>query len=138
MVLVVSLVALLVPNFADFLSLVGSSVCVVLSFVLPAMFHCLVFKEELGWSCMITDGAIVVFGFIVAVSGTWSSLQEILATKAWVSKRIPWLSIKVDAVLSILFDEVEVSDGAVVVMDQLLQMELLAAPQASLSRQPMI
>ena len=54
------------------------------------------------------------------------------------SKRIPWLSIKVDAVLSILFDEVEVSDGAVVVMDQLLQMELLAAPQASLSRQPMI
>ncbi|XP_016201362.1 amino acid transporter ANTL2 [Arachis ipaensis] len=82
LVLVVSLVALLVPNFADFLSLVGSSICVVLSFVLPAMFHCLVFKDELGWKCLVSDGAIVVFGFVVAVSGTWSSLSEILAPKA--------------------------------------------------------
>ncbi|MED6194877.1 Amino acid transporter avt3c [Stylosanthes scabra] len=82
LVLVVSLVALLVPNFADFLSLVGSSICVVLSFVLPAMFHCLVFKDELGWKCLVSDGAIVVFGFVIAVSGTWSSLSEILAPKA--------------------------------------------------------
>lgn len=81
-VLLVSLVALLVPNFADFLSLVGSSVCVVLGFVMPAMFHCLVFKEELGWKCLVSDGAIVVFGFIVAVTGTWSSLIEILSSKA--------------------------------------------------------
>lgn len=82
MVLGVSLVALTVPNFADFLSLVGSSVCVLLSFVLPAMFHCLVFKQELGWSCVVCDGAIVVFGIIIAVTGTWSSLTEILSPKA--------------------------------------------------------
>ncbi|KAI4327850.1 hypothetical protein L6164_020264 [Bauhinia variegata] len=81
-VLLVSLTALLVPNFADFLSLVGSSVCVVLSFVFPAMFHYLVFKEELGWSCIISDGAIVVFGVIVAFTGTWSSLAEIFASNA--------------------------------------------------------
>ncbi|KAG4988099.1 hypothetical protein AAZV13_11G079200 [Glycine max] len=78
MVLIISLVALLVPNFADFLSLVGSSVCVVLSFVLPAMFHCLVFKEELGWRCVLWDGAIVVFGFVIAVTGTFTSVMEIL------------------------------------------------------------
>ncbi|KAF7829063.1 amino acid transporter AVT3C-like [Senna tora] len=82
MVLGVSLVALSVPNFADFLSLVGSSVCVVLGFVLPALFHCLVFKEEMGWRCIVLDGTIVVFGFIIAVSGTWTSLMEILAPKA--------------------------------------------------------
>ncbi|KAF7809582.1 amino acid transporter AVT3C-like [Senna tora] len=81
-VLGISLVALLVPNFADFLSLVGSSVCVVLGFVLPALFHCMVFKDEFGWKCMVCDGAIVVFGFIVAVSGTLSSLMEIFASKA--------------------------------------------------------
>lgn len=79
LVLVVSLVALLVPNFADFLSLVGSSVCVVLGFVLPAMFHCLVFKEELGWRCMVSDGAVLVFGFVVAVTGTFTSVTEILS-----------------------------------------------------------
>ncbi|XP_028776705.1 amino acid transporter AVT3C-like [Neltuma alba] len=82
MVLGVSLVALLVPNFADFLSLVGSSVCVVLSFILPAMFYYLAFKNELGWRSKICNGAIVVFGCIVAISGTWSSLMEIFAPKA--------------------------------------------------------
>ncbi|CAL5188270.1 unnamed protein product [Lathyrus oleraceus] len=82
LVLVVSLVAVLVPNFADFLSLVGSSVCVVLGFVLPALFHCMVFKEELGWRCMVSDGAIMAFGFVVAVTGTFSSVAEILSPKA--------------------------------------------------------
>jgi proton-coupled amino acid transporter len=82
LVLVVTLVALLVPNFADFLSLVGSSVCVILSFVFPALFHFLVFKDELGWRCLIWDGAIVVFGIVIAVSGTWSSLMDILSPKA--------------------------------------------------------
>ncbi|CAA6655847.1 unnamed protein product [Spirodela intermedia] len=47
-VLGVTLVALLVPNFADFLSLVGSAVCCTLGFVLPAWFHLKVFKEEMG------------------------------------------------------------------------------------------
>ena len=82
MVLGVSLVAILVPNFADFLSLVGSSVCVILSFVLPAMFHYVVFKEELGWKRVVWDGSIMFFGFVIAVTGTWSSLMEILAPKA--------------------------------------------------------
>ncbi|KAK7262771.1 hypothetical protein RJT34_30351 [Clitoria ternatea] len=82
LVLEVSLVALLVPNFADFLSLVGSSVCVILSFVLPALFHYLVFKEELGWWSMVWDGVVVVCGLVIAVSGTWSSLMDIFAPKA--------------------------------------------------------
>ncbi|KVI08716.1 amino acid transporter AVT3B-like [Cynara cardunculus var. scolymus] len=82
MVLVVSLVALLVPNFADFLSLVGSSVCIVLGFVLPALFHLMVYKDEVGWAGWIKDGAFVVFGLILAVTGTWTSLLEILAPKA--------------------------------------------------------
>ncbi|KAG5529974.1 hypothetical protein RHGRI_030367 [Rhododendron griersonianum] len=81
-VLGVSLVALLVPNFADFLSLVGSSVCIVLGFVLPSLFHLMVHKEEMGWSGMALDGAIVVLGLFLAVSGTWSSLLEIFGTKA--------------------------------------------------------
>ncbi|KAF4373779.1 hypothetical protein CsatB_004908 [Cannabis sativa] len=79
LVLVVSLVALYVPNFADFLSLVGSSVCVVLGFVLPALFHLIVFKRELGWVGVVLDGFIVAIGLIIGVTGTWSSLLHILA-----------------------------------------------------------
>lgn len=82
MILVVALVALLVPNFADFLSLVGSSVCVALGFVFPALFHFLVFKDEAGLGKLVLDGAIVVIGIILGVSGTWTSLSEIFGTKA--------------------------------------------------------
>ncbi|XP_044469262.1 amino acid transporter AVT3B-like [Mangifera indica] len=82
LVLVVSLVGLLVPNFADFLSLVGSSVCCVLGFVLPALFHWVVFKEELGWGGKALDAAIVGFGVMIGISGTYSSLMEIFASKA--------------------------------------------------------
>lgn len=82
MVLVVTFVALLVPNFADFLSLVGSSVCIILGFVLPALFHLMVFKDEVGMFVWIKDGAFIAFGVIFAIIGTWTSLLEILGTKA--------------------------------------------------------
>ncbi|XP_010555173.1 PREDICTED: amino acid transporter ANTL2 [Tarenaya hassleriana] len=81
LVLVVTLAALFVPNFADFLSLVGSSVCCALGFVLPALFHLMVFKEELGWKQWSLDTGIVVLGVVLAVSGTWSSLSEIFSVK---------------------------------------------------------
>ncbi|KAI8032388.1 Amino acid transporter AVT3C [Camellia lanceoleosa] len=81
-VLVVTFVAVLVPNFADFLSLVGSSLCIVLGFVLPALFHLMVHKSGLGWCGMCVDGIIVVLGLVLALTGTWSSLLEIFGTKA--------------------------------------------------------
>lgn len=81
-VLGVALVAFSVPNFADFLSLVGSSVCIALGFVFPALFHLIVFKDEVGWLRLGLDGAIIVVGIVLGVSGTWTSLVEIFATTA--------------------------------------------------------
>lgn len=81
-VLAVTFVALIVPNFADFLSLVGSSVCIVLGFVLPALFHLIAFKDELRWHGLASDAALIVMGTVFAVYGTSSSLMEILAKKA--------------------------------------------------------
>ncbi|KAL8027922.1 hypothetical protein ABFX02_14G128500 [Erythranthe guttata] len=81
LVLAVSLVALFVPNFADFLSLVGSSTCCVLGFVFPALFHYLTFKEEMSWRRASADISIVVLGVILGVSGTWYSLIEIFSVK---------------------------------------------------------
>ncbi|MCD7448694.1 Amino acid transporter avt3c [Datura stramonium] len=81
-VLAVTFVALAVPNFADFLSLVGSSVCIVLGFVLPSLFHLIVFKDELRWHGLASDAALIVIGTVFAVYGTSSSLMEILAKKA--------------------------------------------------------
>ncbi|KAK4347565.1 hypothetical protein RND71_033904 [Anisodus tanguticus] len=81
-VLAVTFVALVVPNFADFLSLVGSSVCIVLGFVLPALFHWIVFKDELRWHGLALDAAFIVMGTVFAVYGTYYSLMEIFAKKA--------------------------------------------------------
>ncbi|CAK7329077.1 unnamed protein product [Dovyalis caffra] len=86
LVLLVTLVALMVPNFADFLSLVGSSVCCGLGFVLPALFHLLVFKQEMSWKGWTIDVVIVTLGFVLAVSGTWYALVEIFAVKKIVEK----------------------------------------------------
>ncbi|KAF9617279.1 hypothetical protein IFM89_035223 [Coptis chinensis] len=80
-VLGVSLVALMVPNFGDFLYLVGSSVCCILGCVLPALFHLLVFKKEMKWNGIVLDVANVILGLVFAVSGTWSSLLEIFSVK---------------------------------------------------------
>ncbi|KAI3714203.1 hypothetical protein L1987_72799 [Smallanthus sonchifolius] len=78
LVMVVSLVALLVPNFADFLSLVGSSTCCILGLVLPALFHYIAFKNELKRDELMQDLAMIVLGVILGVLGTWFSLMEIL------------------------------------------------------------
>lgn len=81
LVLVVSLVALFVPNFADFLSLVGSSTCCVLGFVLPALFHYLTFKEEMSWRGACADLGMIMLGVFLGISGTWYSLLEIFSVK---------------------------------------------------------
>lgn len=82
LVVAVSVVALTVPNFGDFLSLVGSGVCCALGFVLPSLFHFLVFRDEMGKMAMISDVAIFVVGIFLGVSGTWYALQEMFAVKS--------------------------------------------------------
>lgn len=80
-VFAVCLVALTVPNFADFLSLVGSSVCIALGFVFPALFHLIVFKDDMSWKRMSLDILIMVLGVSFGVSGTFTSLMEIFSVK---------------------------------------------------------
>lgn len=77
----VSMVALFVPNFADFLSLVGSSTCCILGFVLPALFHYIAFKDEIRGKGVLLDVVIIVLGIFLGVSGTWFSLVEIFSVK---------------------------------------------------------
>lgn len=81
LVLLVSLIALLVPNFGDFLSLVGSSVCCGLGFVLPSLFHLLVCKEDMSWKGWSADMGIIGLGLVLGISGTWYSLMEIFSSK---------------------------------------------------------
>ncbi|CAM8934705.1 unnamed protein product [Rhodiola kirilowii] len=76
----VTVVAVVVPNFADFLSLVGSSVCIALGFVLPAWFHLMIFRGELRWWRVAMDLCVVVLGVGLGISGTWTSLVKIFGS----------------------------------------------------------
>ncbi|WVZ74256.1 hypothetical protein U9M48_022464 [Paspalum notatum var. saurae] len=77
LVLAVGLSAMYVPNFTDFLALVGSSVCVLLGFVLPASFHLKVFGAEMEWPGVLSDALLIVIGLALAVFGTYTSLLQI-------------------------------------------------------------
>ncbi|PHU13063.1 Amino acid transporter ANTL2 [Capsicum chinense] len=79
LVLGVTMVALLVPNFADFMSLVGSSICCALGFILPALFHYQVFKGDMDRKGALMDLGLIALGVFFAVSGTWYSLLEMLS-----------------------------------------------------------
>ncbi|PHT43895.1 Amino acid transporter ANTL2 [Capsicum baccatum] len=79
LVLGVTMVALLVPNFADFMSLVGSSICCALGFILPALFHYQVFKGDMDRKGELMDLGLIALGVFFGVSGTWYSLVEMLS-----------------------------------------------------------
>jgi solute carrier family 36 (proton-coupled amino acid transporter) len=82
LVVVVGLAAMYVPNFTDFLALVGSSVCVLLGFVLPASFHLKVFGAEMEWPGVLSDVLLVVIGLALAVFGTYTSLLQIFQSSS--------------------------------------------------------
>ncbi|CAN4117397.1 unnamed protein product [Withania somnifera] len=62
LVLGATMVALLVPNFADFMSLIGSSTCCTLGFILPALFHYQVFKGDMDLKGALLDLGLIALG----------------------------------------------------------------------------
>lgn len=75
-ILVVALTAVGVPHFGDFLSLLGSSVCSVLSFIFPALFHLHTLSGDLSWWERLVDYVFILFGACFGVWGTWTALQN--------------------------------------------------------------
>ncbi|XP_002964049.2 amino acid transporter ANT1 [Selaginella moellendorffii] len=71
-VVVVALIAVAVPGFGTFISLVGSTVCALLAFVFPALFHARVCADAPAWSRAV-DATLVVFGVVFAVYGTYQT-----------------------------------------------------------------
>jgi proton-coupled amino acid transporter len=77
MVLTTAWIAVSVPQFGFFLSLVGSSVCTLLSFVLPAWIHLRVFGDEMSMLSRAFDWFFIVGGIVFGILGTRSSLADI-------------------------------------------------------------
>lgn len=73
-VMVLAVLASYVPGFAVFASLVGSTVCALISFVLPATFHLTLFGSSLQFWQKTLDFFILLCGLLFAVYGTYNAI----------------------------------------------------------------
>lgn len=75
-----AVLAVSVPGFAIFISLVGGTVCALLAFVLPSLFH----MQLCGGSCsrisLIADMVLILCGITFAVYSTYSAVMSISMT----------------------------------------------------------
>lgn len=69
-----SAIACFVPAFGSFASFVGSTVCALLSFVLPALFHLRVVGHAAGAAQRAADWAILLFGLAFAAHGLYAAV----------------------------------------------------------------
>lgn len=68
-----ALVAYAVPDFGKFLSLVGSSICTILGFILPCYFHLVVLKEDLAIWQFTLNWFLIVGSTLFGILGTYNS-----------------------------------------------------------------
>ena len=81
-VLTTACVAYAVPDFGEYLSLVGSSICTILGFLLPAYFHLRVFGAELAAWEYALNLFLLVGGSLFAIMGTLQSMSNMAAASA--------------------------------------------------------
>ncbi|GBG66277.1 hypothetical protein CBR_g57875 [Chara braunii] len=77
LVMAVLMVAAAVPGFGVFIQLVGSSVCSLLGFVMPAAFYMQVAWDDMSRFSILMHSLIIVFGILFGVWGTWDALSDI-------------------------------------------------------------
>jgi proton-coupled amino acid transporter len=77
LVVVSALVAFAVPDFGKFLSLVGSSICTILGFILPCYFHSNVMHGLPDWQRGL-NFVLIVGGSLFGFFGTYYSCMALL------------------------------------------------------------
>jgi proton-coupled amino acid transporter len=78
LVLLTAIVAYSVPDFGNFLSLVGSSICIILGFILPCYFHLVVMQKELKYWQVAINGFLILGGALFGLLGTYNSFMNLL------------------------------------------------------------
>ena len=71
-----SAAACFVPAFGSFASFVGSTVCALLSFVLPALFHLRVAGAGSGAARRAVDWGVLLFGLAFAAHGLYAAVAR--------------------------------------------------------------
>ncbi|OMO51890.1 Amino acid transporter, transmembrane [Corchorus capsularis] len=74
LVIVLAVLASFVPGFGVFASFVGSTVCALISFVLPASFHLILLGSSLSFWRKALDFCILLCGLVFAAYGTYNTI----------------------------------------------------------------
>lgn len=78
-VFVTAVVAYTIPNFGKFLELVGASICTLLGFVLPCVFHIKIFgRSRMRTSQYLLNIFIIMFGIFFGVVGTIEAIGKLM------------------------------------------------------------
>ncbi|GBG31704.1 Amino acid transporter AVT3B [Hondaea fermentalgiana] len=72
-------IAIGIPNFGDFISLVGAGACALLALVLPAYFHLRICNAQMSKMGFVVDVTIIVVGTILGIIGTIHAGQELFS-----------------------------------------------------------
>jgi proton-coupled amino acid transporter len=75
-VAILTVVASFIPAFGSFISFVGSTMCALLSFVLPALFHLSIVGSSMSLWRRVLDYVILLFGLAFAGYGLVSALSS--------------------------------------------------------------
>jgi proton-coupled amino acid transporter len=73
-VAILTVVASSIPAFGSFISFVGSTMCALLSFVLPALFHLSIVGSSMSLWRRVLDYVILLFGLAFAGYGLVTAL----------------------------------------------------------------
>ncbi|KAJ0975308.1 hypothetical protein J5N97_017273 [Dioscorea zingiberensis] len=72
-------IALTIPFFADLMSFIGSLLSVIVSMLLPCVCYLVIFKDKKKSKIeLVSIVAILVFGVLIAILGTYTSLKQII------------------------------------------------------------
>jgi proton-coupled amino acid transporter len=76
--IVTALLAISIPDFGDFLSIIGGLGGTLLAFVLPCIIHIIVCRKEVSWAVIAKDVAITTFGIVASAITTYMSVAHIV------------------------------------------------------------
>lgn len=76
MVAILAVVASFIPAFGSYVSFVGSTVCALLSFVLPTIFHLIIVGSSMSLCRRVLDYGFLIFGLVFAGYGLFNTFSS--------------------------------------------------------------
>ena len=82
LVTLTGIVVILVPGFADIMSLIGATCCTLLAFIMPALCHLTLFRPDLSKKQQLFDMCLLFVGCLGMALGTNDAIRTILRNRS--------------------------------------------------------